>query len=200
MKKSGLIIPVGKWVLEKAIQACLSLKKYQSQLKVNVNISYVQVLKSAILNDILSIMKKYNVDRNRLVIELTESGFIESDRSFVNFCNQLKENSILLALDDFGTGYSNFHYLYNLKPDCIKVDRGLMKNALSNDYENLLLKHMIDMAHSVGVNMCIEGIETEEELHKVLEMGSDFIQGFYYSKPLPFNEITDYLKNFKKGL
>ena len=198
LEKSGLIIPVGKWVLEKAIQACLSLKKYQSQLKVNVNISYVQVLKSAILNDILSIMKKYNVDRNRLVIELTESGFIESDRSFVNFCNQLKENSILLALDDFGTGYSNFHYLYNLKPDCIKVDRGLMKNALSNDYENLLLKHMIDMAHSVGVNMCIEGIETEEELHKVLEMGSDFIQGFYYSKPLPFNEITDYLKNFKK--
>lgn len=174
------------------------VKKYQSQLKVNVNISYVQVLKSAILNDVLSIMKKYNVDRNRLVIELTESGFIESDRSFVNFCNQLKENSILLALDDFGTGYSNFHYLYNLKPDCIKVDRGLMKNALSNDYENLLLKHMIDMAHSVGVNMCIEGIETEEELHKVLEMGSDFIQGFYYSKPLPFNEITDYLKNFKK--
>ena len=78
-------------------------------------------------------MKKYNVDRNRLVIELTESGFIESDCSFVNFCNQLKENSILLALDDFGTGYSNFHYLYNLKPDCIKVDRGLMKNALSND-------------------------------------------------------------------
>ena len=59
-------------------------------------------------------MKKYNVDRNRLVIELTESGFIESDRSFVNFCNQLKENSILLALDDFGTGYSNFHYLYNV--------------------------------------------------------------------------------------
>ena len=104
----------------------------------------------------------------------------------------------LLNPDDFGTGYSNFHYLYNLKPDCIKVDRGLMKNALSNDYENLLLKHMIDMAHSVGVNMCIEGIETEEELHKVLEMGSDFIQGFYYSKPLPFNEITDYLKNFKK--
>lgn len=123
LEKSGLIIPVGKWVLEKAIQACLSLKKYQSQLKVNVNISYVQVLKSAILNDILSIMKKYNVDRNRLVIELTEGGFIESDRSFVNFCNQLKENSILLALDDFGTGYSNFHYLYNLKPDCIKVDR-----------------------------------------------------------------------------
>lgn len=74
-----------------------------------------------------------------------------------------------------------------------------MKNALSNDYENLLLKHMIDMAHSVGVNMCIEGIETEEELHKVLEMGSDFIQGFYYSKPLPFNEITDYLKILRRS-
>lgn len=198
LEKSGLIIPVGKWVLEKSIQACLALQKWASGLKVNVNISYIQVSKSAVLRDILNIIKKYNVDQNRLVIELTESGFIESDRFFVSFCNRLKENGILLALDDFGTGYSNFHYLYNLKPDCIKVDRGLMKNALANQYENMLLKHMIDMAHSVGVKMCIEGIETQEELDKILEMGCDYIQGYYFSKPLPFNEIEEYLKKKRK--
>ena len=149
------------------------------------------------INNIMSVLEFIRLNENsskKYIASMTGL----SSTLLTNICNQLKENSILLALDDFGTGYSNFHYLYNLKPDCIKVDRGLMKNALSNDYENLLLKHMIDMAHSVGVNMCIEGIETEEELHKVLEMGSDFIQGFYYSKPLPFNEITDYLKNFKK--
>ena len=93
--------------------------------------------------------------------------------------------------------FFGIHYLYNLKPDCIKVDRGLMKNALANQYENMLLKHMIDMAHSVDVKMCIEGIETQEEMDQILEMGCDYIQGYYYSKPLPFNEIAEYLKNFK---
>ena len=128
---------------------------------------------------------------------LIENAFVHA--SYVNEANiALDDNERLEFMGDAVLQLWTASYLYNLKPDCIKVDRGLMKNALSNDYENLLLKHMIDMAHSVGVNMCIEGIETEEELHKVLEMGSDFIQGFYYSKPLPFNEITDYLKNFKK--
>ena len=124
-----------------------------------------------------------------------ESGFIESDTSFINFCKNLKENNIQLALDDFGTGYSNFHYLYNLKPNCIKIDRGLMQNALSNDYENLLLKHMIDMSHSVGVKMCIEGVETEIELHKIMNMETDYIQGYYYSRPCSLDELKYKLEN-----
>ena len=193
LEESDLIIPVGRWVLDQALKAVSMF----SNIKVQINMSYVQVLKTPALNDILNIIKNYKIENNQLVIELTESGFIESDRFFVSFCNRLKENGILLALDDFGTGYSNFHYLYNLKPDCIKVDRGLMKNALANQYENMLLKHMIDMAHSVDVKMCIEGIETQEELDKILEMGCDYIQGYYFSKPLPFNEIEEYLKNFK---
>ena len=117
-----------------------------------------------------------------MVIELTESGFIESNKNFIDFCNGLKKENILLALDDFGTGYSNFHYLYNLKPDYIKIDRTLMKNALSNEYENMLLKHMVDMAHSVGVKICIEGIEEKEELERIMLLKPDYIQGFYYGR------------------
>ena len=128
---------------------------------------------------------------DQLVIELTETGFIESNKNFIDFCNGLKKENILLALDDFGTGYSNFHYLYNLKPDYIKIDRTLMKNALSNEYENMLLKHMVDMAHSVGVKICIEGIEEKEELERIMLLKPDYIQGFYYGRPVSLSVFME---------
>ncbi|RGF59232.1 EAL domain-containing protein [Coprobacillus sp. AF36-10BH] len=179
LEESDLIIPVGRWVLDQALKAVSMF----SNIKVQINMSYVQVLKTPALNDILNIIKNYKIENNQLVIELTESGFIESNKNFIDFCNGLKKENILLALDDFGTGYSNFHYLYNLKPDYIKIDRTLMKNALSNEYENRLLKHMVDMAHSVGVKICIEGIEEKEELEHIMLLKPDYIQGFYYGRP-----------------
>lgn len=138
---------------------------------------------------ILSVIDSYDVEKKQLVVELTESGFVDSDQKFKYFCNQLKENGISLALDDFGTGYSNFHYLYNLKPEFIKIDRGLMQNALHNEYENMLLKHMVEMAHSVQLKMCIEGIETQEELNEISKLSPDFIQGYYYCKPCMIKDL-----------
>ena len=157
---------------------------------------------SRVIN-ILNIIKNYKIENNQLVIELTESGFIESNKNFIDFCNGLKKANILLALDDFGTGYSNFHYLYNLKPDYIKIDRTLMKNALSNEYENMLLKHMVDMAHSVGVKICIEGIEEKEELERIMLLKPDYIEGFSLLGGEPFEpenqeELVRLLKRSKK--
>ena len=111
LEESDLIIPVGRWVLDQALKAVSMF----SNIKVQINMSYVQVLKTPALNDILNIIKNYKIENNQLVIELTESGFIESNKNFIDFCNGLKKENILLALDDFGTGYSNFHYLYYLK-------------------------------------------------------------------------------------
>ena len=108
LEESDLIIPVGRWVLDQALKAVSMF----SNIKVQINMSYVQVLKTPALNDILNIIKNYKIENNQLVIELTESGFIESNKNFIDFCNGLKKENILLALDDFGTGYSNFHYLY----------------------------------------------------------------------------------------
>lgn len=194
LEESDLIIPVGKWVLEQSAKAILALKDIIN-VKIHVNLSYVQVLKTAILKDILSVISKYNINNEQLVVELTESGFIESNNNFIHFCNNLKKNNIPLALDDFGTGYSNFHYLYHLKPEYIKINRGLTKNALCDAYENKLLQHMIDMAHSVDVKMCIEGIETKDELDKILDMSTDYIQGFYYCKPCSLTDLKTKLIN-----
>ncbi len=189
LEQSNLIIPVGKWIIDQATKTLKELRQSIPDLIIQINLSYVQVLKTRVLKDIVNKMKEYDLPKNSLVIELTESGFIESNHSFITFCEQLKENGVLLALDDFGTGYSNFHYLYNLKPNKIKIDRSLTMSALTNDYENMLLKHMIDMAHCVNVKICIEGIETQEDLDKILVMQPDYIQGYYYGKPCSLENL-----------
>ena len=193
LEESNLIIPVGRWVLYQAMAACKQIQEKIPDFKVSVNLSYIQVLRSNVLDDILSGIRKFDLKEGSIFIELTESGFLESNAYFLNFCEGLKANKIPLALDDFGTGYSNFHYLYNLNPSTIKIDRSFTLKALNSPYEYQLLQHMVDMTHSIDLKLCIEGIETKQELNKICEMGPDYIQGFYFGKPCP---LDVFLKDF----
>lgn len=189
LEESGLIIPVGRWVLHQAMRRCSKMQEKIPDFRVHVNISYIQVLKSDVLQEIITGMKEYNLKRGSIVAELTESGFLEENQNFIDFCKGLIENHVPLALDDFGTGYSNFHYLYDLKPVTIKIDRSFTQKALGNSYENTLLRYIVRMAHSLGLNICIEGIETEQELDKIYEIEPDYIQGYYFGKPCPFEQF-----------
>lgn len=191
LEESGLIIPVGKWVLHQAMAACSRIQKLVPEFRVSVNLSYIQVLKSNVLSEILDGVEKYKLRTGSILVELTESGFLESDANFIEFCKGLQRHGIPLALDDFGTGYSNFHYLYNLNPNTIKIDRFFTVKALNNTYEHNLLTHMIDMVHSIDLKLCIEGIETEEELEKIREMKPDYIQGYYFGKPSPLDVFIE---------
>lgn len=201
LEETGLIIPVGKWVLYQAMKACDEIQKTIPEFSVSVNLSYIQVLKSNVLDEILNGVEKYHFHPGSIIIELTESGFIESNDTFVEFCDRLQKNGVMLALDDFGTGYSNFHYLYNLNPNSIKIDRDFTYKALHSDYERNLLKHIIEMAHGIHLKLCIEGIETKEELNKIREIEPDFIQGYYFGKPCNFENFKEQFVNetAKKG-
>ncbi len=189
LEESGLIIPVGKWVLEQAAKACCQIQKAIPDFRISVNISYIQVLKSDVLDDIVATLEKFGLDYGSIMVELTESGFFEDDDNFIRFCHGLKEYGVPLALDDFGTGYSNFHYLYRLSPNVIKIDRSFTLKALKNEYEYNLLKYMADMTHNINLNFCIEGIETKEELEKICTINPDYIQGYYFGKPSPFGQF-----------
>ena len=196
LEKSGLIIPVGKWVLDQSAKMYNFVKDQLPDLKIQVNLSYIQVLKSNVLQEMKNVIKNNCLPDGHISVELTESGFIESDRQFMKFCEGLKKNEIMLLLDDFGTGYSNFQYLYNLRPHTIKIDRSMTQKALKNDYEKMLLKHMIEMAHSVHSKICIEGIETKEQLEFLKKIKCDIVQGYYFSKPITVKEFENkYLKN-----
>lgn len=189
LEESGLIIPVGRWVLRQALDACREWQKCQPDFKVNVNLSYVQLLKSQVLNDIVSIVDEYGVDPSSVCIELTESGYLEENSHFNKVWNGLKDYGILLALDDFGTGYSNLHCLSDLKPSYIKIDRSFMMKALRREYEYQLLNHIVEMSHSLGLYVCMEGIETEAELAKAKMAAPDYIQGFLFGRPCSRDEF-----------
>ncbi len=196
LEESGLIIPVGRWILGKAMEFCKKMQESIPNFKVSVNVSYIQVLKSDLIRDISLFLEKYDLRPESVQMELTESGFFETDQSYVRFCSDLKELGIPLALDDFGTGYSNFHYLYHIDPQVIKIDRSFTLKALTSDYEFNLLRHMVQLTHSINSKMCIEGVETRDELNKIRELEPDFIQGYYFGKPYPAEVfLSKYLGN-----
>ena len=200
LEESGLIIPVGKWVLHEAAKTCVEIRKAIPNFRISVNISYVQILKSDILNDILETLKTYDLDSSGISVELTESGFLESNTYFEAFCRGLKEHNIALALDDFGTGYSNFRYLAEIYPYAIKIDRSFTLKALNNEYEYRLLQHMVDMSHSVDLKFCIEGIETHEELTKICGIDPDYIQGYLFGRPCNYQEFKEKYINRQKEM
>ena len=146
------------------------------------------------LGEILMGLKRYNLEPESIMIELTESGFLEENAHFLEFCEGLRKYEIPLALDDFGTGYSNFHYLTTLNPKTIKIDRSFTLKALNSMEEYTLLQYMVDMSHSMRLKLCIEGIETEQELKIISGIGPDYIQGFYYGRPSNFENFQrDYI-------
>lgn len=183
LEESGLIIPVGRWILRQALNTCREFQQYLPEFRINVNLSYVQVKKSGVLHDIIAAVEENGVSPESVCVELTESGYLEENPHFIQVWRGLQEYGILLALDDFGTGYSNLHCLCDLKPAFIKIDRSFMLKALNREYEYRLLVHMIEMAHSLELDVCAEGIESEAELQKARKTGPDYIQGFLFGKP-----------------
>lgn len=189
LEETGLIMPAGKWMLHKSLALCHEIQSIRPDFRISINISYIQVMKSNIINEIISAVTAHDISPNNVIIELTESGLLESDSRVTKLVSNLKQNGIHLALDDFGTGYSNFHYLNELKPDIIKIDRSFTLKALQNDYEYQLLSLMSDMVHSLNLKMCIEGIETNDDLSKMNQLSPDYCQGFYFGRPCPYEEF-----------
>ncbi len=185
MEESGLIIPVGRFVLWHAAAMCKKWLEKIPAFHVNVNLSYVQVHRSNLMADVERCMKEVGIPSNSLVLELMESGYIETDNRIQELFRDLKEKEINLAIDDFGTGYSNMRYLKEIEAKTIKLDRSFVLQALENDYDYTIICHLIDMIHSVGSMVCMEGIEYEHELDKMKKAKPDMIQGYLFGRPSP---------------
>jgi diguanylate cyclase (GGDEF)-like protein len=185
LEESGLIIPVGRYVLWEAAKQCKEWRKTLPGFKMHVNLSYVQLHKSDLMKDVEECIKDVGIEPGGLVLELTESGYIETDSRTQEFFKNLREQNIDLALDDFGTGYSNMRYLKEISADTVKIDRSFVVQALQNEHDYNIISHIIDMVHSLGSSVCMEGIEAAEELAKMMKINPDLIQGYYFGKPSP---------------
>lgn len=190
LEETGLIIPVGRWMMKEAMEKCSQIRKVIPGFKVNINISQVQVSKSDVIIDIADEMEKAGLSPEAMNIELTESDLLEGDINTQHFLKELKRMGIKLALDDFGTGYSNFHYLSELDPEIIKIDRSFTSSAVADEKEYYLLKQFCRMIHNLGLKICIEGVENQEEWAKIQKLEPDFGQGFFWGRPCGYDEFV----------
>lgn len=196
LEESGLIIPVGEWVYKTAMKQSLEWQKMIPEFRININLSFIQICKSDVVSGIMATIKEIGISPTTVLFEFTESGMISYDDSVQRLLDVLNENRVKIALDDFGTGYSSLAYLQNLRVNMLKLDRGFTSKAVSNDFDFTLIGHIVDMAHSIGMRVCFEGIETEDELVKLKELEPDYIQGFYYGRPVDKQKFYD--ENLKK--
>lgn len=191
LEETGLIIPAGRWIIHQSLLMCKEIQKSIPHFKISINISHIQVTKSDLLSELLLAIDEYQVDPSTVIVELTESGILELDKNINKVWTQLSEKGVKLALDDFGTGYSNFHYLNDLKPDIIKIDRSFTSKAVQSEYDYKLLSLLSHMVHHLNLKICIEGIEIEEEREIIKNLAPDYFQGFYFGRPSAYQEFVD---------
>lgn len=183
LEESRLIIPVGEFVLDEAAKMCREMQQYIVDFRVNINVSYIQIMRVKMANKILTAIKANHLRPESICIEMTESGFMDMTPYFCRFRKRLEDNKIQFIIDDFGTGYSNLRYISEMNPDYVKIDKDFTARAMSNEKDYELFRKIIEMVHSVNVKICIEGIEKEEWACAMKEIHVDYMQGYLYGRP-----------------
>lgn len=195
----SLIRPLGDFVLN---EACRQLKKLKSQgynnIVFNVNRSVYEIPLNESENDQwLLIIDQHGLKPNDICFELTESALAPDKRNNELLFNQLRTAGCTIALDDFGTGYSSLSYLRRIPVDYIKIDQSFIRDMSTNKDDNVLVSTIIAMSKSLGKKIVAEGVETKEQMQQLTELGCDLIQGYYFSKPLPSEDLVSYLTDFE---
>lgn len=194
-EESGLIVPIGQWVLETACRETVQWQQtYKKPIHVAVNLSMGQLYQKDFINVVKETLHKTNLKPEYLQLEITESMTMNT-RLIIPVLKELKKLGIAIAVDDFGTGYSSLSYLKDFPIDCLKIDRSFVRNILENKNDEALVKMILSMAKHLKLKVVAEGIETVEQLEYLLRINCDKIQGYFISKPIPYSTLeADYNK------
>lgn len=183
-EETGLIIPIGEWVIETACRQNKIWKEAGYPFNhIAVNVSAIQLKHSGFYYMLTDTLKKLGMDPQHLVIEVTESVMQDLNTSVV--INKLISSGIRVAIDDFGTGYSSLRLLKNVKPSIIKIDPSFTRDIIKNNDSLVILKHILNMGHELNCIIIAEGIEYEQQVSLLNKLGCDIGQGYLFSKPLP---------------
>ncbi len=195
-EETGLIIPLGKWMLFHVAQSVHTWNQEGLQCRgVSVNISPRQ-FRNEDLHDILkSILHAYHIKPYQFHLELTEGTLIDEPLKMISFMTELHEGGVGFSLDDFGTGYSSLSYVHKLPAGYLKIDKSFIFNLQKDEKSRAIVRAIIALAHELGFRIIAEGVETREQLNFLYDEGVRYIQGFYVSKPLPERDYVNFLKN-----
>lgn len=200
LEKHRLIQPVGNWVFEEAVKYSKQIAKIDPNFRIFINISYLQVADPTFFDFIMATIQKYEVSPDSFVLELTET-FMHNLRDVLfDFITRVQKEGFLFAIDDFGSNFSSLNFLFECPSDIIKIDRVLIQNLINSTINEYLLNTIIFGCHKSGKKICIEGIETEVEMNRANDLDFDYLQGFYFYKPVSLKTMISLLKqqNSKK--
>lgn len=188
---SGLILPLGEWVLE---TACATLAQWGRQahtqhLSLSVNVSAKQLQQADFVEQVLHCVKRSGCNPNRLKLEITESMLLDGREAVISKMVQLKGHGIRFSLDDFGTGYSSLSYLKTLPLDQLKIDRSFVCDLMTDPSDADIARAIVTLGHALNLEVIAEGVETLEQSERLSSYGCTRFQGYYFGRPMPLEQL-----------
>jgi diguanylate cyclase (GGDEF)-like protein len=198
-EECGAIIPLGEWVLETACRQVRAWRDRGLALWVSVNLSARQIRDHSFVEIVGRVLAQNTLDPSCLILELTESILMHREEESTALLSELKSLGVGLSIDDFGTGYSSLSYLKHFPLDNLKIDRSFVQGIPDDREDVAITGAIIALAHSLGLKVTAEGVETQEHLESLCAYGCDEIQGYLYSPPIPPDALEEYLQTFGDG-
>lgn len=201
-EETGLILPIGRWVLR---EACQQMKKWQQQfpeaksLIMNVNLSARELEQKDLISQIKKALKESEINPSCLKLEITESVIMNNAEQAIKTVKELREMGIRVSIDDFGTGYSSLSYLHRFPIDTLKVDRSFINRIGTEGEHSEIIQTIIKLASNLGMDVIAEGVESEEQLDFLKSMNCEFAQGYYYSKPVDSLAAFEMVEKFSQA-
>ncbi len=202
-EETGLIVPIGQWVLR---EACSQMKRWQSllspalPLSINVNLSGKQFAHPGLTDQIIQTLQMTGLDPRALKVEITESVVMENVEATAGMLERLRALGVELSIDDFGTGYSSLSYLHRLPIDTLKIDRSFVSRIGENNDNKEVVRTIVMLAHILGKGVVAEGVETKEQLQHLRELKCDSAQGYLFSKPVDPDDALELIRSTSQWL
>lgn len=198
-ESSGLMVRLGELIIEKSLEDMGLLTTHlATPIQMSINISVKQFLHAKFIERLMAAMDKYHLDCNRITLEITENLFIEDLEKFSPTCERLHALGFKISLDDFGTGYSSLSMLRTLPIDEVKIDKSFVDNIEHDKKALNMVKNIIAIGKNFEMKVLAEGVETQRQRDQLEACGCDLIQGYFYSKPLSFDQLVSFVKNNKE--
>lgn len=198
-EKNGFITKLDQFVWQRA---CAILHEWDQagypDIPISVNVSRADIYNVNLPDILMETTKRYDVPPQKLHLELTESAYTENPSQIIENVALLRKLGFLFEMDDFGSGYSSLNMLNNLPIDVLKLDMEFIRNETAKTATTGILYYVIQMAHSMDLHVVAEGVETKEQLDRLASIDCDYVQGYYFARPMPYKDFCDFVKNLKK--
>jgi EAL domain-containing protein (putative c-di-GMP-specific phosphodiesterase class I) len=199
-EKNGLVRTLDHYVWRKTAESIREWKeRYGTVPPVSVNVSRVDMYDPDLIEAFRDILSEHALTPDELLLEITESAYTENSGQIVETVKELRDLGFRIEMDDFGTGYSSLNMISSLPIDVLKMDMQFIRSAFGQNKETWLLEVIISIAKYLNVPVVAEGVETKEQLDTLREMGCDFVQGYYFSKPVPAEEYEVFLREYNSS-